>query len=140
MSYRNYTKISLAVLVLAIFAGQASAGFFTSSRFIAGKSKAEIAECAGGDLISKKKNSWTYQSVGTKFYKHVWKNRPPEISIPGGSYTANAGFTPSILHNNKCNVTFRFKKGVVSDMEFKANVRGTQREFTCGIVTDRCLR
>jgi len=140
MSYRNITKLSLAALVLAGFAGQASAGFFTSSQSIAGKSKAAIAECAGGDLISKKKNSWTYQSLGTKFYKYVWKNRPPEISIPGGKYIANTGFTPSILRKNKCNVTFHFKNGVVSDMDFRANVRGTQREFTCGIVTDRCLR
>jgi len=140
MAYRTLTKLSLAAAALAILAGQASAGFFTSSRFIVGKSKAAIAECAGGDRISMKKNSWTYQSVGTKFYEKVWKNRPPELSIPGGKYTGGGGYTPSILHNNKCNVTFYFKNGVVSDMDFSANVRGTQREFTCGVVTDRCLR
>jgi len=140
MAFRNITSLSVAAIAVAVFAGPASAGFFTSSQFIMGKSKSAIAECAGGDRISMKKNSWTYQSVGKNFYKHVWKNRPPEISIPGGKYTANTGFTPTILRKNKCNVTFRFKNGVVSGMDFSANVRGTQREFTCGVVTDRCLR
>ncbi|MFV2035157.1 MAG: hypothetical protein ACC631_08630, partial [Halocynthiibacter sp.] len=125
-------------------AGQASAGFFTSPRFLVGKSKAAITQCAGGDRIATKNNSWTYQSVGTKFYKHIWKNRPPRLSIPRGGLGFGFGsptdFSSPILNRNKCNVTFRFRKGVVTDVNFKANVRGTQREFTCGIVTDRCLR
>lgn len=140
MVSRGIMKISMAAVVVAVFAGQASAGFFTSPRFITGQSKAEISQCAGGELVSRTGNAWTYRSLGAKFYRHIWRNRPPSLSIPGGDYSSNSVFTPQILRKNKCDVTFRFRNGVVSDVDFKANVRGNQAEFTCGIVTDYCLR
>ncbi|VAV99933.1 hypothetical protein MNBD_ALPHA04-582 [hydrothermal vent metagenome] len=140
MASRSITKISLAALILAVLAGQASASFFTNPRLLKGQSKADISACAGGELVARTSKAWTYRSVGSAFYKHIWRNRPPRLSIPGGEHRASVGFVPPILRKNRCDVTFRFKNGAVSGVNFSTNVRGTQAEFTCGIVTDYCLR
>jgi len=137
-NFRNKTTLAVTFLLAVFTVEQASAGYYTSPRFLKGLSKAQISKCAGGQRISTDDGDWTYRSSGKKFHRHVWRHRAPEMSIPGGMYHSGA-VTPPILRGNLCDVTFEFENGRVSDVDFNTNVRATQAEFTCGIVTDHCL-
>lgn len=144
---QNMNKSILGLMATTVVLSatvSANAYSLTGQRALVGQSKQQIAQCAGGKLISKQKvsggSAWTYRSRGRDNFLHIWRHikpNDPTVDDNNGSFVPRA--PASILYKINCDVRFIFKGGRVRRVDYSTNGGNWQRKLICGVVTDYCL-
>ena len=134
----------LAGLLVLGAASSANAYSLTGQRVLVGQTKQQIAQCAGGDLVSKQKirggSAWTYRSSGRRTSLHAWRHSKPydpTTDRKGGAFMSNA--PASLLYKIDCDVRFTFKGNRVRRVDYYSNGGAWAHKLVCGVVTDYCL-